>query len=178
MSHSLSVREMTAEDIPLIAQYWLTADAAYLEGMGVDVSKMPAEADWHKMLTQQLSQAYTEKQSYCMIWLLDGRPIGHSNVNKIVYGQEAYMHLHIWYAAERQMGLGQQFIRLSLPYFFQNLQLKIVYCEPYALNPSPNKTLEKVGFTLLKNYTTTPGWLNVEQSVNLWALTLEAFEAL
>jgi RimJ/RimL family protein N-acetyltransferase len=175
---TLTVREMQQSDIALITQYWLTTDTAYLEGMGVEVSRMPAEADWHKMLTQQLSQAYTEKQSYCMIWELNGRPIGHSNVNKIVFGQEAYMHLHIWYAPERQMGLGQQFIRLTLPYFFKHLQLETLYCEPYALNPAPNKTLEKVGFSLLKSYTTTPGWLNFEQQVHLWGLTVAEFEQL
>jgi hypothetical protein len=51
-----------------------------------------------------------------------------------------------------------------------------LYCEPYALNPAPNKTLEKLGFKFLKTYTTIPGWINFEQEVNLWELKNNIFK--
>ena len=171
----LTVRELTEADIPPLTEYWLTASDEFLTGMGVDLSKMPAREQWHTMLNQQLQQAYTEKQSYGIIWLLDGIPIGHSNVNKIVFGEEAYMHLHIWDAVVRKMGFGTAFIKLTIPYFFKNLELKRLYCEPYALNPAPNRTLEKAGFQFLREYITIPGWLNFEQPVKLWVMSLENF---
>lgn len=173
---TLSVRELQASDIEPLTDYWLTASDSFLEGMGVDITKMPARDQWHAMLNQQLQQSYAEKQSYGMIWLLDGKPIGHSNVNKIIFGEEAFMHLHIWDAAVRKMGYGSAFIKLTIPYFFKHLQLKRLYCEPYALNPAPNKTLEKAGFQFLRQYITIPGWLNFEQPVKLWVMNVENVE--
>lgn len=170
MNNRLSVREITTSDIDLIADYWLNSSPEHLTGMGVDLAKMPERAHWHEMLGQQLKQDYPEKQSYAIIWLLDGQPCGHCNVNKIVYGASAYMHLHLWQQENRLKGSGTELVKMSLPYFFDNLHLKKLYCEPYALNPAPNKTLQKIGFQLIKTHISTPGWLNFEQQASLWQL--------
>ncbi|RNI22014.1 GNAT family N-acetyltransferase [Rufibacter latericius] len=175
---SLSVRELAEQDIPALADYWLKADDAFLEGMGVDLSKLPERDAWEEMLRQQIKTPLAQKQSYCLIWQLEGQAVGHSNANKITFGQEAYMHLHLWKPDHRTHGLGTAFVRQTLPYFFRNLELKKLYCEPYALNPAPHKTLAKVGFTQVAEYITTPGWINFEQLVKLWELTRESFESL
>ncbi len=172
----LSVREIQASDIDAIIRYWLESDGAFLQGMGVDLKKMPGRSEWETMLSQQLSQSYEEKKSYCMIWQVDNEPVGHSNVNKIVFGEEAYMHLHLWAAAVRRKGIGTELVKMTLPWFFEKMQLKKLYCEPYSLNHAPNKTLEKVGFEFVKTYTTIPGWLNFEQPVNLWELSYERYK--
>jgi RimJ/RimL family protein N-acetyltransferase len=127
------------------------------------------------MLSEQLSQSYHEKKSYCIIWLEDDKPVGHSNVNKIVFGEIAYMHLHLWYTGTRKKGAGTVFVKKTLPFFFENLQLKKICCEPYSLNPAPNKTLARVGFRFVNEYKTTPGWLNFEQTVNLWEMNHSEF---
>lgn len=125
------------------------------------------------MLSEQLHQSYEEKKSYCIIWEADGKQVGHSNVNKIIFGQEAFMHLHIWTPKIRKQGYGAEFVKKTFPYFFDNLHLKKLYCEPYALNAAPNNTLKKVGFKFVKKYVTIPGWLNFKQPVNLWELSYE-----
>lgn len=167
----LSVREIKESDIPLIIDYWFNADPAFLTGMGVDLTKIPAKEKWPPMLTEQITLPYEQKRSYATIWELNGKPIGHCNVNEIIFGEQAYMHLHIWNAAERKMGLGVQLIKLSLPFFFKNLQLKKICCDPYALNPSPNKTLARAGFTFIKEYVGFPGAFSFEQPVNHWEIT-------
>ena len=174
----LSVRELEPRDIDAIADYWLNADAAYLHGLGVQLDRLPTRAEWTSMLSEQLRQPIEEKKSYCLIWEADGRAVGHSNINKIVFGEEAYMHLHIWEAGVRKQGFGTDFIKRTLPWFFEKYRLKRLYCEPYALNPAPNRTLEKAGFTFVREYTTTPGWINFEQPVRLWVMTREQWEAL
>ena len=166
----LSVRPLQESDIDAIADYWLHSDPDFLQGMGVDLAKLPGRSFWTDMLSEQLGQTLEEKKSYCFIWLLDNKAVGHSNVNKIAFGSEAYMHLHLWQTDVRQKGLGTAFVKMTLPYFFEHLQLQKIYCEPYSLNPAPNKTLEKVGFRFVKTYTTTPGWINFEQPVNLWEM--------
>jgi RimJ/RimL family protein N-acetyltransferase len=147
-------------------------------GMGVDLAKIPNEEDLRKMLSAQLTQPYEEKQSYCIIWQLDDKPIGHSNINKIIFGEEAHMHLHLWKPDLRKKGMGTELVKLTIPYFFKNMKLKKLYCEPYALNPAPNKTLEKIGFDFVKEHITIPGYLNFEQPVKLWVMSLEKFNSL
>lgn len=174
----LSVREITKTDIELIVSYWLNAEDSYLLGMGVDLTKMLTRADWIAMLEKQLYTPIAEKQSFCMIWLLNDRPVGHSNVNKIIFGDNAFMHLHIWYADIRKKGYGVEFIKMTLPWFFEKLQLKKLYCEPYALNPAPHRTVEKAGFRFVKEYITIPGTLNYEQPVKQWEITEADLKAL
>lgn len=171
----LSVRELSIDDIAPLTQYWLSCTNEYLHGMGVDVNKMPAKEWWIQLLQQQLLTPHAQKQSFCVIWHLNDEPVGHSNINKIIPLQEAYMHLHIWKQSARKSGYGLQFIYKTLPFYFNTYQLQHLYCEPYALNPAPNKTLAKAGFTFLKEYITTPGFLNFEQPVNRWHLSRNAF---
>jgi RimJ/RimL family protein N-acetyltransferase len=172
---NLSVRELQETDIQHIADYWLNADPEFLIGMGVDLDKMPVRSQWEQSLQTQLRQAIPDKQSFCLIWEIDGVPSGHCNINKIVFGKEAFMHLHLWQNPNRQQGLGAILVRLSLPFFFDLYKLQTLYCEPYANNPAPNKTLQKVGFQWVNDYVTIPGWLNFEQPVKLWQLTREQF---
>lgn len=174
----LTVRELQEKDIDAIADYWLHSDAAFLQGMGVDLAKLPTRDEWRAMLTEQLNTPLLEKKSYCIIWEVEGNAVGHSNINKIVLGQEAYMHLHLWDPEARKKGYGTRLIHLTLPYFFEAYQLKTLYCEPYALNPAPNRTLQRAGFRPIKEYITTPGWINFEQPVRLWAMSVEEFERL
>ncbi len=176
--YTLSVRELQADDLEHIARYWVSAGDDYLRGMGADPEKMPGFGEWVERLAVQLDQPYNQKQSYCLIWQVDGRPAGHSNVSKIVFGEEAYMHLHLWESGFRQKGAGTTLVRMTLPYFFENLHLKPLYCEPYALNPAPNKTLEKAGFRFVREYVTTPGFLNFEQPVSRWELSRADFAQL
>ncbi len=172
----LSVRELQASDIAYIADYWAQASPDYLRGMGADPEKLPSREQFTAMLSEQLTQPYEAKKSYCTIWEADGQPIGHCNVNKIEFGDSAYMHLHLWDKSIRQQGMGVEFVKMSLSYFFKNLQLKRLFCEPYALNPAPNKTLEKAGFELVKEYVTTPGPINFEQPVRLWEISGVGFD--
>jgi RimJ/RimL family protein N-acetyltransferase len=174
----LSVREIEASDIERLIDYWLTADPDYLVGLGVDLAKMPSREQWRGMLSRQLDLPYREKPAYCIIWELDGEPVGHSNLNPVRYGEDANMHLHLWRGASRQKGLGTAFVRLTLPFYFHNFELQRLYCEPYALNPAPNRTMEKLGFEFVRTYTTVPGSINFEQPVNRWVLERAQFLAL
>lgn len=175
---NLSVREIQEQDIPLLVAYWTTAEPDFLKAMGVDLAKMPSASDFTGMLVNQLNTPIELKRSYCMIWELDGKAVGHSNTNPTVFGEEATMHLHLWQAQNRAGGLGLAFVKLTVPQFFSNLKLKRLFCEPYALNPAPNRTLEKAGFEFVKEYITIPGSLNFEQPVKRWQMTCERLKSL
>jgi len=80
------------------------------------------------------------------------------------------MHLHLWNVGERRKGPGFEFVKLTIAHYFEKLQSKDLYCEPYALNPAPNRLLEKLGFDFVERYRSIPGPSNFEQEMNLWKL--------
>jgi RimJ/RimL family protein N-acetyltransferase len=131
---SRSVRLMQAADIDAITNYWLSADAAFLSGMGVALQLLPTRNQLSQMLQHQLQLPVEQRQSFCVIWELDGRAAGHCNTNPTDFGKEAAMHLHLWDSSLRRQGLGIQWLRMSIPLFFEHLKLQTLYSEPYALN--------------------------------------------
>ncbi|GAA4320794.1 GNAT family protein [Flaviaesturariibacter amylovorans] len=173
----LSVRELRTEDIPLIVAYWFGCTPEQMAAMGADAAKLPTREQLAAGLAGQLALPVEQRRAYALIWELDGVPVGHCNTNPTTFGEEAFMHLHLWTGSDRHRGLGRKFVLLSLPYFFNTLQLQRLYSEPYALNPAPNRTLEKAGFRLEKEYVTTPGSLNFEQPVKRWVITKDEWEA-
>ena len=174
----LDVKELSVETIPPLVNYWMEASAEYLAGMGADINKVPSRSEMERMLNEQVGLAYKNKSSYALVWFADGMAIGHTNVNNLTYGEWGTMHLHLWNTRHRQKGMGQELVKQSLPYFFDNLRLKTIICEPYAHNPAPNKTLKRVGFRFVKTHRTVPGYLNFEQDVHRWELNYETFKFL
>jgi RimJ/RimL family protein N-acetyltransferase len=170
-----SISELQESDIDSIIDYFLKADHKYLNDMGVNPAKLPSRNEWRNIISEDLSLSLQLRQFYYLIWALDDVPIGHSNINKIVYGYEAFMHLHIWVPAQRMRGNGTYFIKKSIFKFFETFDLRRLFCEPYALNPGPNRILQKMGFEFVKYYDTTPGWINFHQPVNRWMLTREVW---
>ncbi len=168
-----NIRELSINDIDRIINYFLQADRDFLREMGVEPKKLPHHDDWYSLILEDLDRSTPQKNFYYLIWELDGCPVGHSNINKIIFGKEAYMHLHLWEQGERQSGNGTYFIKESIGRYFKNFELQNLFCEPYAMNPAPNKTLAKIGFELVKKYDTTPGWICFPQTVNRWVLSQE-----
>jgi RimJ/RimL family protein N-acetyltransferase len=173
--NNLSIRELQHHDIPAIVNYWMTASDAHLTNMGVDLKKMLSAEQFTQFLEKNINTPIEQRISCCIIWEVDGKPVGHTNTNPTKFGEEAFMHLHLWNTDTRRKGLGTELVKLTLPYYFETLKLKRLFCEPYALNAAPNRTLEKAGFEFVKEYITTPGFINFEQPVKRWQMTRERF---
>lgn len=170
MMNTLSVREIQLEDIDPLLNYWYGADEDFLLAMGVDPNLMPDRESFRQMLQDQINTSYENKKAYCLIWLHDNKPVGHCNVNPVNYGQEAWMHLHLWQTDNRLKGMGTELIRLSTPLFFEKLKLKKLISMPYSLNPAPNYALRKAGFSFIEEEFIKPGFNNFEQHINRWEL--------
>lgn len=168
---NLSVREMIVNDIENIVDYFVDANAAFLKAMGADKRKLLEREAWIKKLKVEFEKPYNEKEFYYIVWLIDGQPVGHSNINSISFGKSATMHLHLWKGNNRKKGLGVEFLKKSIPYYFEHFKLKKLICEPRAENIAPNEVLQKVGFHLKRTYETTPGWINFHQTVNRYEFT-------
>lgn len=170
MNETLSIRELENKDIETFASYWLNADASYLAAMGVDKNKLPTKEQFFLFWEVQLALPLEERSSYCVIWEKNNIPIGHSSTRPTHFGKDAYMHLHLWRKDQRGKGNGFELVQLTIEHYFERLRLTDLYCEPFALNPAPNRVLEKAGFELVKEHITNPGPSNFIQQVKLWRL--------
>jgi len=136
--------------------------------LGVDPTRLPPREVWATMFDTLYSVAIEERGRFFLIWLMDGHPAGFSSCDKIVFGTQANMHLHVTKPAERRRGIGAQCVRLSVDIYFEKLKIKQLFCEPNAFNTGPNRTLQRAGFKYVKTHMTVPGPLNFHQAVNRW----------
>jgi RimJ/RimL family protein N-acetyltransferase len=166
----LAVREMALSDVWMRIDYFHSASDEHLQMLGVDRSLLPSRAAWLEFYEADYSRPITERQNYSLVWEADGRPVGFSTTDRIVFGLEAFMHLHILAAHDRRTGYGAEFVRRSVGRYFQVLELQRLYCEPNAFNVGPNRTLQRAGFRYQFSHVATPSPINVEQVTTRWLL--------
>src|SRR5215471_14561746 len=157
-----------------MVDYFLGADDAFLNGMGVARELLPAREAWLKSLLLDHQRPDAQKDRLYLAWFCDEQLIGHSSVNRIRLGEDAFFHLHLWRPDLRKSGLGLELCRQSINIYFDRLRLQRLWSEPYAENPAPNRTLLRLGFQFVKRYRTVPGTINFEQDVNLYCLSKPA----
>ena len=167
----------TKQEYAHMVDYFTQSSDKFLRGMGIDPAKLPTREEWLVEVWDDHHKPGPEKDRVYLAWIYDGELVGHSSINKIQWGEEGSIHLHLWKPELRRNGVGAEFFRLSIRYYFRELGLKKVYCEPYAENPAPNKVLARLGFTFVKTYSTIPGTTCFEQNVNRWELQRTAAEA-
>jgi RimJ/RimL family protein N-acetyltransferase len=158
------------QEYELMLDYFYKADDIFLCGMGVDRLKLPQRDEWLNNLLADHEKRDEEKDRFYLVWIFRGERVGHSSINKIVPGAEAYIHLPLWNSKLRRAGLGTEFLRKSAKFYFERFNLKILVCEPWAGNPAPNRVLQKLGFTFVRRYVTTPVVIAYEQEVNRYEL--------
>ena len=156
----MKVRPLTKEEIHLIISYFHSATPDFLRGMGADPNKLPNKTEWTQTIEKEIDLPLEEKKLFYLFWIQDNKPIGHSNLTSLHFGSKGSMHLHLWNSISRKKGLGLNFLKQCLPYYFEHFKLKTLICEPYALNKAPNAILPKLGFIKTKKYKTIPGTIN------------------
>ena len=172
---SLIIEEAKPIDFQHIVDYFLNSSDEFLTGMGVDVNKLPKKERWVKKLSDDYKKTLENRQFFYVLWKHANHVVGHSNLSDIKYGKEAKMHLHIWDVEKRAKGIGIQFLKQTLPLYFDKFQLKKLICEPMATNDAPKKLLLKTGFKYIKTYAAIPGWINFHQEIDRYELTVETF---
>ena len=175
---TLEVRPFSsANEYEGMVDYFLNADDAFLGAMGVARPLLPTRDAWLRDVLADHQLPDPEKDRLYVGWFYQGHQIGHSSVNRIRFGNDAFFHLHMWRTDLRKSGLGLRLCEQSIGIYFDRLHLRTLWCEPYAENPAPNRTLLKLGFEFIKRYRTVPGTINFEQEVNLYRKGEAALDA-
>jgi hypothetical protein len=139
---TLTVREMTLAETGIIIDYFQGATPEYLEMLGVDPTRLPTPEGWRERFQRHFALPVEKRIALLVIWLSDDRAIGYSTSDKIIYGEQANMHLHVTDPERRNSGIGV----------------------------APNRALQKAGFKYLKTHMTVPGPFNLHQAVTRWVM--------
>jgi len=178
MSDVIEVRAFeSAGEYERMVDYFVGGGEAFLRGMGIDPSKVPARAEWLARVLADHDLPDEEKDRLYVAWLLGGETVGHSSLSHIQHGVEAHVHLHLWRPDLRRGGLGTTFLARSLDLYFERFGLQRILCEPFAENPAPNRVLAGLGFRLLERRRMVPNPITFEQEANRWEMTREDWTA-
>jgi RimJ/RimL family protein N-acetyltransferase len=157
--------------------YFLLGSEAFQRGMGVDPSKLPERAVWLAAALADHARSDDRKRRFYLAWLHAGDTVGHSSISHIAPGQTAHVHLHLWRPDPRRRGLGAAFFALSVDFYFERYRLKLLACEPFAENPGPNRVVTQFGFRFVERRREVPTSIALEQDVNRYEITREAWLA-
>jgi RimJ/RimL family protein N-acetyltransferase len=164
------VRPLRLDEVGLRIDYFHEASDEYLVMLGVDRALLPSRGDWLAYYEEDFARPIAERETYNLAWELDGRLVGFSSTDKIDFGEQAFMHLHIVEEPRRRAGLGTEFVRLSVDEYFRALDLRRLFCQPNAYNVAPNRTLQRVGFRYVFSEEMQPSFINFPQPITRWVL--------
>src|SRR5882672_4998655 len=86
---------MKLEEVGVVIDYFHGACAEHPETLGVDPTRLPEPSKWRQLHEYEFAQPVERRRSFMVLWELEGRQIGFSSVDKLTYGKEAHMHLHV-----------------------------------------------------------------------------------
>jgi Acetyltransferase (GNAT) domain len=164
------VRPMRIEEVGFRIDYFHDASDEYLVKLGVDRALLPGREAWRTHYEEDFARPIAERDSYNLVWELDGWPVGFSSTDKIEFGEQAFMHLHIVEEPNRRRGLGAEFVRLSVEEYFRALELRRLFSQPNAYNVAPNRALQRAGFIYVFSAEMQPSTINFVQPITRWVL--------
>jgi RimJ/RimL family protein N-acetyltransferase len=165
-----TVRPLRLDEVDVRIDYFHDASDDYLTKLGVDRALLPERAAWRTFYEEDFAKPLAERETYNLAWELDGRLVGFSSVDRIDFGEQAFMHLHILEEPKRRSGLGTKFVRLSVEDYFRTLELRRVFCQPNAFNIAPNRTLQRAGFRYVFTKEMQPSPINFPQPITRWVM--------
>ncbi|HEY1650820.1 MAG TPA: GNAT family protein [Acidimicrobiales bacterium] len=166
----LTVRAMQLSEVGIRIDYFHDASDDYLRVLGVDRTLLPTRQAWQTLYEEDHARPLRDRVNYSLLWERDGQVVGFSSTDRIDFGNEAFMHLHVVEPGLRGTGLGAQFVRLSAQAYFEVLELQRLFCEPNAFNVAPNRTLQRAGFRYLFTHEAQPSPINFPQVTTRWVL--------
>src|SRR5687768_9637244 len=107
----LTVRAMRPDEVGLVIDYFHGSTPEHLETLGVDPTRLPEREAWRRLFAGEFELPVETRGRLLVIWESAGDPIGFSSADKIVIGEEAYMHLHVLDPDNRRRGVGSECVR-------------------------------------------------------------------
>lgn len=187
----MEVRDVTEADIPLVLDYWFRSPPGFVEGLGVDLAKLPSEVDFAENLRRKIEAAgarFEPKEApmgvappsglNSLIILHDNRPVGMHTLNPWTRGDSGIFHAHIWDAAARGRGIGVRSYPLACRVFMTRFELRRILFKTPAQNVGAVRVKEKLGIRYVGDEIVDFGVIKAGTLARVFELTREEAESL
>jgi hypothetical protein len=143
---SLAIREMALEEVDFIIDYFHRATPEHLETLGVDPTRLSTRSGWRERYIGEFSKPVQELSNAPVIWELDGLAVAFSTSDKIVYGEQAHMHLHVVDPQRRSSGIGSACVRATGRALLQcvGAQAPVLRAQRVQRGAEPNATKRRI----------------------------------
>src|SRR5689334_9201016 len=113
----VTFRDLAAGDLPRIADYWLNADSAFLERLGVDASRFGGAEGIIARFESAIPTGDPGQSRLAFAFDVDGEMVGYTNLNRY-NATENYSHWHVIDPQWRKSGLSTLLYPYRLETYF------------------------------------------------------------
>jgi RimJ/RimL family protein N-acetyltransferase len=149
---AFSIRSLQESDIPLIVSFWERCTPAQLDEMAIDSARVPSGEQWKVHLNKLLETPDTQADACVVVWQADDKAIGFTYASDLVSGETARIQFYLFDAAYLGKGHSKTLVSQSVVELYKRFSLMAILAEVRTTNERANKTLQKIGFPLIKKY--------------------------
>jgi RimJ/RimL family protein N-acetyltransferase len=148
---SVSVRDLSEADIRFVLDYWFRSPPGFIESLGADPTKLPAEAQFADSLRQRVRMnAELDRSTLASLAILhEGQFVGFHNLSPLVEGDFGVFHAHISRPEFRRRGLAECSYPQACRVFLQRFDLKRILFKTPAQNVGAIRVKEKLGIRFI-----------------------------
>ncbi len=90
-----TIRPLIGDELAQVVDYFMFLSPEDDARMGSDRKNFPTRKKWVQILIDDTQKPLQERQFYYLGLFLGDTAIGHTGINKINIGNEAYIHFHL-----------------------------------------------------------------------------------
>jgi RimJ/RimL family protein N-acetyltransferase len=171
----ISVRDLSIDEIPSVLNYWFHSPLGFIEGIGVDLGKMPKETDMRNnlILKIQENEKLASSKLNALAILCNDRPIGFHTINPLIDNDYGIFHAHIWEPRFRRQGIGMQSYPLACGIFMERFNLNRIVFKTPIRNIGAIRTKEKLGIRCIGEELIGFGIIKDNTPAKVFELTVE-----
>jgi RimJ/RimL family protein N-acetyltransferase len=172
---SVSVRDLREADIPSVLDYWFRSPPGFIESLGADLAKLPAEAKFADSLRQRVrdSEGRARSKLGSLAILHDGEFVGFHNLNPLVEGDYGIFHAHIARPEFRRRGVAECSYPRACRIFLERFDLKRILFKTPVQNAGAIRVKEKLGIRCIGEEVVDFGILRAGTVAKVFELTRE-----
>jgi len=142
VSGTAGLGDLTAADIPAIANYWLSSPDEFLNAMGIDRMRLGSREDIHRRFSSAIRIGTAAQASIALAITLDERLIGYTLLNQ--YSSEMnYSHWHIIDPHLRGRGISTALYPHRVQAYFNLAPISRLIHQTRTRNVGVNRMLDK-----------------------------------
>jgi RimJ/RimL family protein N-acetyltransferase len=172
---SVSVRDLSEADIPLVLDYWFRSPPGFVESLGADPTKLPIETEFADTLGRRIrsNQGLASSKLNSLAILHEGRFVGFHNLNPLVEGDFGVFHAHIARPELRRRGVAECSYPQACRVFLQRFDLKRILFKTPAQNLGAIRVKEKLGIRFIGEEVVDFGIIRAGTLAKVYELTRE-----